>query len=186
LFVGGVLALTACGGARSSTGLGGDAVVLASLPPQPLDRVLLLEQSGASPADTVVSFPASHGRTIVMRHAPPDNAIFALIAIPADSTASDTIRVELTPLPGRYAVRVAASPRLPSGAKLTFSYAIHFRAPEGATARYGTVSRYARALGVGRFLDDEQFGFLAESRPATDMLRIELGEPGDFAVAAPR
>ncbi len=161
-------------------------MVLANLPPQPLDRVLLLEQSGASPDDTTVTFAASRGRSIAMRHAPPDNAVFAILAVPADPLATDTIVLTLAPMPGRYGLRIDAAPRLPPGTSLTFSYAIHFQAPAGALARYATVSRFARAMGIGRVLGSDRFQFLPERHPATDMLATSVDLPGDYIVAAPR
>jgi hypothetical protein len=39
---------------------------------------------------------------------------------------------------------------------------------------------------MGRIEATDQFRFLPESRPATDMLSIEVALPGDYAVAAPR
>jgi hypothetical protein len=181
-----LLLLAACAGRRSAGTLGAEPAVLASLPPQPLDRVLLLGQAGASPSDTAVAFAAWRGRTVVIRHPPPDNAIFAMITVPADSTATDSVALTLTPMPGRYGLRLLATPRLPAGTVLTFSYAIHFHAPEGAEASYGSVSRYARSMGIGQLLDDGRFRFLPERRPATDMLAIELPGSGEYAVAAPR
>lgn len=161
-------------------------VRLSSLPPRAAEGLLFLEQAGVSPEDTVVTFDASRGRTVVVRHAPPDNAIFAMIAIPADSGASGQTTLSISHIPGRYGVRLEAIPGLPRGSTLTFSYAVHFLPPAGAMARYSNVTRFARALGVVRLRDDGLFQFLAERRPAADMLRAPIDEPGEFLVAAPR
>jgi hypothetical protein len=175
-----------CAGQGSGIGPANEGPLLANLPPQPLDRVLFLEQAGASPDDTMVTFAANRGRSIAMRHAPPDNAVFAIITVPADPLATDTIVLTLAPMPGRYGLRISAAPRLPAGTDLTFSYAIHFQAPAGALDRYATVSRFARAMGIGRVLEGDRFQFLPERHPATDMLATSVDLPGDYVVAAPR
>jgi len=180
--------IAACGGPRYAPGNGPDPVAtVQALPPQPLDRVLILEQAGASPSDTVFRFAAGLGRTILVRHAPPDNAIFAIVAIPPDSGAADSITVTLQPSPGRYGLALTASPRLPSGGTITFSYAVHFQAPSTLdTSRYRDARDYARWLGIGRVLDGDRVRFLAFSHPAADMLRAPLNGQGVYVVAAPR
>jgi len=159
---------------------------VAALPAQPADRVLLANRAGVSPPDTVVQFAARDGRTIVLRHAPPDNAVFVVVQVPADTAAGDSLQLTLRPVPGRYGVVVQAEPRLPSGASVAFSYAIHFAPPDNhPTAAYPTAARYADWLAILRVQADGSYRFLATSRPATDMVRAMLEQPGEYLVGAP-
>lgn len=131
-------------------------------------------------------FAARGGRTIVLRHAPPDNAIFAILAVPADSTSSDSLTLSLRVTPGRYGLQVQGEPRLPPGTVLTFSYAIHFQAPpEVPSAAYPTVTRFADWLGVGQLLADGGLRYHLTARPGGDLLRIVLQESGEYLIAAP-
>src|SRR5690606_10124212 len=112
-------------------------------------------RSGVSPNDTTVEFSAATGRTIMMRHTPPDNAIFAILEIPADSSASGRVSVSIAVTPGRYGVTISAQPRLPSDTRLSFSYAIHFQAPpQVPSAAYPTIARFAEWIGVVRETSD--------------------------------
>lgn len=182
-----LVAATACGGPQFGPDNQPDPVnALPELPPQPLDQVLILEQSGISPGDTTVRFAAGRGRTVLMRHAPPDNAIFAIVDIPPDSGATDSVTITLRPVPGRYGVRVTATPRLPAGARVTFSYAVHFQAPPLDNSRYRGEVHYSQWLGVGRLGGTERLRFQPYSRPAADMVRSDLPEVGEYLVAAPR
>lgn len=180
-------ALAACGPPRITLVAPPDrAAELRAGPPLPINQVWLLERSGLSPMDTTVTVDASAGRVIVVRHPAPDNAVFAMISIPPDSTASDSVQVALRPTPGRYGIEITASPRIPPGSQLTFSYAVHFVAPtEGVTA-YGSATRFELGLGVGRVQPDARLRFIAGDRPAADMLRVPVGENGLYQVAAPK
>lgn len=155
-------------------------------PPLPLAAVLVLEQAGVSPTDTTVTFPARDGRTIVMRHVPPDNAIFAILEVPADSAATGMLTLRLSQVPGQYGLDLVAAPRWPDGATLTFSYAVHFQAPEAAAAHYLSPALYGAALGVGRLLGEDRLQFLDTRRPAADMVRAPATAAGRYLVAAPR
>jgi hypothetical protein len=148
--------------------------------------VLVLEQAGVSPTDTTVTFPAREGRTVVMRHVPPDNAVFAILEMPADSGASGTVTVQLRQVPGQYGLDLQATPRWPAGAALTFSFAIHFQAPDGTAEHYLSPTLYGAALGIGRVLGDGRLQFLETRRPGGDMVRASAAEPGRYLVAAPR
>ena len=182
-----VLVAAGCGGPQFQPGAQPDPTnTLPALPPQPLDQVLILEQAGIAPSDTVVTFGADRGRRVLMRHAPPDNAIFAIVDFPPDSGATDSITVTLRPVPGRYGLVVSASPRLPPRGSATFSYAIHFLAPPLEGSRYPSEITYSQWLGIGRLTGNDRLTFLPFSRPATDMVRAALTEPGEYLVAAPR
>ncbi len=183
-----VVLLAGCGGNQFTQGGGPDPVAtVRGLPPQPPDQLLVLDQGGVSPGDTTVRFAAGSGRIILLRHAAPDNAIFAILAVPPDSGATDSITVTLRPSPGRYGLSVAATPRLPDGGMLTFSYAIHFLAPSTLPeSRYRDARDYAQWLGIGRQLDDGRVRFLEFIHPGADMLRAPLDGEGLYLVAAPR
>lgn len=159
---------------------------LAALPPQAADQLLFPDRSGVSPPDTMVRVAARIGRTIVLRHAPPDNAVFAILAVPADSTAADSLTLTLRVTPGRYGLMVQGEPRLPAGTVLTFSYAIHFQAPpEVPSAAYPTITRFADWLAVGQLLTDGGLRYHPTTRPGGDLLRIVLEGGGEYLVAAP-
>lgn len=148
--------------------------------------VLILEQAGVAPVDTTVTFSARSGRTIVMRHAAPDNAIFAILEIPGDTAGRGETTLRMEQLPGRYGVRLSATPAWPRGVTLTFSYAIHFQAPDGTNKHYLGRSFYEAALGIGLVLPDGRLDFEPTERPAADMLRTLALVPGEYLVAAPR
>jgi hypothetical protein len=156
------------------------------MPTLSLSQVLVADRSGLSPSDTAVTFHAAQGRTVVMRHTAPDNSIYAILTMPADSTASDSVTVTLRATPGRYGLQLGAAPRLPSGSVLTFSYAIHFIPPATVpNGTYPSISRYADWLGLGRLQGDSSFKFLSHTRPGGDMLRATISEPGEYLIAAP-
>jgi hypothetical protein len=147
---------------------------------------LFPDRSGISPPDTVIRFAARVGRTVVLRHAPPDNAVFAILSVPADSTATDSLTLTLRVTPGRYGLQVLGEPRLPTGSLLTFSMAIHFQAPpEVPSATYPSATRYAAWLGIGLLQADGGLRYHDTSRPGGDLLRTVLGANGEYLVAAP-
>ncbi|HRP08754.1 MAG TPA: hypothetical protein PLL69_09745, partial [Gemmatimonadales bacterium] len=106
-----------------------NSTLLAAMAPLPAEKLLLPDRSGVSPNDTTVQYPAARGRTIVVRHTPPDNAVFAILEVPGDSSGSDQATIGISVIPGRYGVTITGQPSLPAGTRLTFSYAIHFQAP---------------------------------------------------------
>src|SRR5690606_29616041 len=69
--------------------------LLAGMPTLPLSQILIADRAGLSPSDTAVTFHARQGRTVVMRHTAPDNSIYAILTVPADSSASDSVTVSL-------------------------------------------------------------------------------------------
>lgn len=151
----------------------------------PLDQLWLVERSGASPGDTTVTFPARAGRTIVLRHPPPDNATFAVVRIPPDSGATGELTLTLRPMPARYGLAVEGA-ALPEGTTLRYSYAGHFVVPEGALVRYFTPARFEQGLGIGVDRGDGRVQFVAARRPAADQLEVPLGRTGTWYLAAPR
>ena len=122
----------------------------------------------------------------MLRHAPPDNAVFAILAVPADSVAADSVTLTLRVTPGRYGLQVQGEPRVPPGTVLTFSYAIHFQAPSTVpSAAYPTVTRFADWLAVGQLQPDGGLRYFPTTRPGGDLLRIVLQENGEYLIAAP-
>lgn len=179
--------MVGCGGPQFAPGNQPDpATTLPAMGPQPLAQVVILEQSGISPSDTTVRFAASRGRTVVLRHAPPDNAIFAIVQIPPDGAATDSVTLVLRPTPGRYGLTIGAEPRLPGAGTITFSYAVHFQSPSLAGSRYRNDVGYSQWLGLGRLTGPDRLTFLPFTRPAADMIRGALGATGEYLVAAPR
>jgi len=161
--------------------------------PQPIattvDKVWLLEASGTAVPDTDVTFAVTTGRTIVLRHARPDDAIFAVLQFPGakDSLrARDSIHVTIHPTPGRYAFTLTTADKIASGAQATFSYAIHFQAPTDAKSTYPSPARLEAQLAPAELGPDTKVQFLAATRPAADMIRFPLLAAGTYALAAPR
>ncbi len=151
--------------------------------------VWILERSGASPPDTTVTFRASEGRTIVMRHGAPDNAIFAILSIPPAATTArsgDSTTISLSPSPGRYGVTISSTDSLGAGIQLTFSYATHFQEPSEATTKYPTPGQFEQATAPLLVLPTGQVQFVVNQRPAADMIRFPVSATGTWLLAAPR
>ena len=158
-------------------------------PPLAMDRLWLPELAGTTPSDTTVSFPADSGRTIIMRHGPPDNAIFAIIRFDSGALTPQSgsmAQVVLHPVPGRVGVEVLSPDTFGPGARGTFSYAVHFQAPSSAVAKFGSVGRFEQALAVGRTLADGRLQFLQTERPAADMVRFAITGSATYLLATPK
>lgn len=185
-----LLLLAACG--RPNRYVTAASAPAASADPGPavgIDAVWVLERSGASPPDTVVTYRAGAGRTIVMRHGPPDNVIFAILEIPGDSArrgTSDSVTLRLSPSPGRYGVDLQSSDSVRKGTRLTFSYATHFQEPSDATAKYRTPAEFELNTAAGRLTGTNQFQFVVGDRPAADMIRFNVTGNGTWLLAARR
>jgi hypothetical protein len=155
----------------------------------PLSRVIVLETSGPSPSDTSVTFAAGQEQTIVLRHGPPENIVFARLTFLADAFADSgqTVKVDLHPRPGVYGLDLTTSqPFKEKGANLVFEYARFFSAPARARQVHGSDIAFERALAVGRLLPDAHLELLPPLRPAADNLGAELPAPGSYLVAAPQ
>jgi hypothetical protein len=152
-----------------------------------LDSAFVLETAGPPPADTSVTFTAGVSHSIVLRHGPPDNLVFAQLDFPPAAFKADSgrpVTVAVHPRPGVYGVDVTTSLSLASGASLTFKYARYFSAPARARAAYGSDVLYERALAIGRLQPNGHLGLLPSTRPASDNLRSALPGPGSYLVAA--
>jgi hypothetical protein len=155
----------------------------------PQDRLFLLETWGASPSDTTVSLAPKKRRSIVLRHGPPDNTVFAELILPVaalpDSSGPE-YTVTLVPRPGTYGITIGTTPAFKAGATLRFEYPVHFSAPAAAIAKYGNAARYEAALSIGYQEQDGRFHLLPSTRPAADVLQAAIPGPGVYIVAAPR
>lgn len=181
-------ALSGCGGAPppASNGQVVDTTG-ARLGSMPLAAVYQLESTGAPPPDSAVIATAGLPRTVVLRHAPPDNVVFAEVAFDSaafQATAGREVEIRVTPRPGVYGITLSTSAPF-TAARITFAYPVHFFAPAGARARYGGDLGVERALAIAR-LDGEAVTFLPSTRPATDHLSTVVTQPGTYLVAVPR
>jgi hypothetical protein len=154
----------------------------------PLNRIIVLETSGPAPSDTSVSFTAGTSRTIVLRHGPPENIVFAELTFPpgAFADSGQVVTVDVRPRPGVYGLDVSTSLALRGGATVVFDYARYFSAPVRARQVYRSDVAFERALAVGRVLPDNQIELLPSIRPELDNMGAALPVPGRYLVAAPQ
>jgi hypothetical protein len=154
-----------------------------------LDKVWLIEASGAPVPDTSVTFAARSGRTIVLRHARPDNAIFLILDFPPStdsSRAGDSVHVQVQPVAGKYAFMLATPDRLAPAAQATFSYAIHFRAPTESSARYPSTAALEQALAPALLGPAGKVQFVGGMRPAADVVRFPVAAAGSYGLVVAR
>lgn len=155
----------------------------------PLAAAIVLETAGPPPADTAVSFTAGRPRTIVLRHGPPENVVFAEVTFGAAAFRADSgqpVEVELRPRPGVYGLELRSSVPLAGGATIVFRYPRYFLAPARGRAVYGSDVLYERALAVGLLGGTGQtLSLLPTTRPAPDNLQAAVRAPGTYLVAAP-
>jgi hypothetical protein len=123
---------------------------------------------------------------IIIRRAAPDNSLFARLSIPANPASTDSTRVTIRPRPGLYGIDLEVQGPLAVGAQLTISYAVHFVAPAGARAHYGSELELEKALFVAQVALDGRLTFLPTLRPGSDLVTATLPGPGRYLVAAPR
>ena len=175
----------ACGG-RAGSGAG--AVGPAAVRVVPTSAAIVLETAGPPPSDTAVTFTTGRPRSIVLRHGPPEDVVFAELSFPARAFRADSgreVQVVVRPRPGVYGLDVSTSVPLGEGATVTFKYPRYFSAPARARAAYGSDAVYERALAVGELLaNGAQLALLPSTRPAADNLQATLPAPGTYLVAA--
>ncbi len=149
----------------------------------------MLDQTGPSATDTIVWFNPAKPRTVMLRHAPPDNAVYAIVDVPAGAVApaaGDSASISIAPTPGRYALSISTSGALTGSLVVTFSYATHFQAPSDALARYPSPTRFDQAMGAGVLEGADMIRFLPTTRPAADMMQFTVSAPGTYVLAAPK
>lgn len=154
------------------------------------EQVFTVEVWGAQPSDTTVTFATAAPRTIVLRHGPPDNTVFAEVDVPANAlTASSGPDATLTiiPLPGLYGVTLQSDATLKAPLRLTFKYPVHFAAPSDSRTRYPTDVLFEQALVVAfAEQDGARFQTLRSTRPASDNLQAIVSNLGRYQLVAPR
>jgi hypothetical protein len=179
-----VLAALACGGRATTPGKGGVEPQAARV--VPLAQAIVLETSGPRPADTSVTFMAGQLHTIVLRHGPPDNLVFAELTFPPAAFADSgrEVRVDVKPRPGVYGLDMITSAPLRGPATLVFKYARYFLSPTKARSLYGNDVLFERALAIGQVMPNGQLSLLPSTRPASDNLQATVTAAGSYLVAA--
>lgn len=154
------------------------------------DQVFTVEVWGAQASDTVVTFPASRARSVVLRHGPPDNTVFAEVDVPANAfvpAGGGQVTLTVRPLPGIYGLTLESDAALSAPIRLTFKYPVHFGAPSDSRARYPTDVLFEQALVVALAEDDgARFQTLRSTRPASDNLQAVVSTLGRYQMVAPR
>jgi hypothetical protein len=163
----------------------------AAITGQPIgaDHVFVLDASGTVPGDTTVDFDPAVGRTVILRHRAPDDAIFLILTMPAGAVvprAGSRARVTILPVAGEYGFHLTTLDSLGPGVQAAFSYARHFEAPAGALTRYGSPVAFESALSAARYTSETQIEFLSSERPGADMIRFAVASGGTYVLAAPR
>jgi hypothetical protein len=154
------------------------------------DEVFTVEVWGAQASDTVLTFAASRARSVILRHGPPDNTVFAELDVPADAFApasGDQVTLTVRPLPGIYGVALESDATLSAPLRLTFKYPVHFAAPSDSRARYPTDVLFEQALVVALVDEDgARLQTLRSTRPASDNLQAVVQNLGRYQMVAPR
>jgi len=150
--------------------------------------VIVLETSGPAPSDTSVSFAAGTPRTIVVRHGPPENIIFARLVFSGGAFADSgqLVTVEVKPRPGVYGLDLATSKPIRGAASVIFDYSRYFSAPGRARQVYRSDGAFERALAIGRMLSDNDIELLPSRRPELDQVSAPIATPGGYLLAAPQ
>jgi hypothetical protein len=153
----------------------------------PLSRVIVLETSGPPPSDTSVSFIAGTERSIVLRHGPPENIVFARLTFGPGAFADSgmVVKVDVRLRPGVYGLDLITNLPLREGT-LLFEYARFFASPASALQVFGSAGAFEQALAIGRLLPDGQIELLSSVRPAADHLVATIPAAGSYLVAAPQ
>jgi len=154
-------------------------------------QVFTVEVWGAQAPDTLVTFAAASGRSIVLRHGPPDNTVFAEVDIPPGALAprdgGGLVSLSIRPLPGIYGLSLESEAALTAPIRLTFKYPVHFAAPSDSRARYPTDVLFEQALAIALVEGDgSQFRTLRSTRPASDNLETTVSKLGRYQLVAPR
>jgi len=154
-------------------------------------QVFTVEVWGAQASDTAVTFSASRARSIVLRHGPPDNTVFAEVDVPANALVppggGDSVTLTIRPLPGTYGLTLQSDASLAAPVRLTFKYPVHFAAPSDSRTRYPTDVLFEQALVVALAEDDAaKFQTLRSTRPASDNLQATISTLGRYQMVAPR
>lgn len=179
----------ACGTARPITSTGNPVPVTGD-PSRTyaLSQVFPLGLDSLPPHDTTLQVARGIPRVVVLRHPAPDDLTFAELALPAqafDSTGPDSVTVTIRVRHEVYGLEITTSAPL-RVARLTFKYPVHFAAPAGARAAFGSDVAFERALAIGKLGPGETIVFQRSTRPATDNLAAVITSAGSYVVGAPK
>lgn len=156
----------------------------------PADQVYAVEVWGAQASDTMVRFRAARPRTIVLRHGPPDNTVFAEVEIPAGALVppgGDSVTLAIRPAPGIYGLTLESTASVSTPLQLTFKYPVHFAAPSDSRTRYATDVLFEQALVIALVEDNgARYQTLRSTRPASDNLQASVSKLGSYQLIAPR
>jgi hypothetical protein len=185
-----LLVTAACGGGSKSAATPGGPAPVQVTQVVALSELYLLELSGAPPLDTTFALKPGVARTVIVRHAPPDNNTFAELQFPASvfaaDSAVDSVHLTVKAKPRVYGLTLESDRPLGHGARITFKYPVHFQAPQAATSRYGNALAFEAAMLVAAEQEDGRYGLLVSSRPASDNLSAPMPRAGTYYAAAPR
>jgi len=150
-----------------------------------------VEVWGAQAPDTAVTFAPERPRSIVLRHGPPDNTVFAEVDVPANALAAaggrDSVTISIRPMPGLYGLTLESDAALTTPIVLTFKYPVHFSAPTDSRTRYATDILFEQALVIALAESDgTRFRTLRSTRPASDNLQAVIVSLGRYQLVAPR
>jgi hypothetical protein len=181
-----VASIAACGSKGANTPRP-KSVITETLP---VDQLYLLEAGGVPPADTSVTFKTGEQRTVIMRHPAPDNGVFAELIFPEDvfpkGGPEDSVTVQASVRPGLYGLDISSTVEADKPGIVRFKYPVHFSAPQGALAKYGSAVRYELLLQIARQIEDGRYALYRSTRRASDNLEAPMVLPGRFVVGAPR
>jgi len=144
----------------------------------------------ADPPEPASSEAAPEPRTVIMRHPAPDNGVFAELVFPADMFVNkgpdDSVTVKAIVRPGLYGLDISSTVETDKTGIVRFKYPVHFSAPQGALAKYGSAVRYEQVLQIGRQTEDSRYALYVSTRRASDNLEAPMLLPGRFVVGAPK
>jgi hypothetical protein len=182
------VAVASLGCSRSAPGASPE--VQASRPGQiAADQLVVLEMNGAPPPDTSVTFAAGQPRTIILRHPPPDNSVFAELAFPLEAFAGaglDSVTATVRPRSGVYGLDLSLSVAPAKPGRIRFKYPVHFLPPAEAIQRFGGVTAFERALAIAHGIGADRYEVLKTGHPRPDNVESDLSEPGTYLVGARR
>jgi acetamidase/formamidase len=144
-----------------------------------------VEVGGIPPNDTVVVVRRGFGRTVILRHGPPDRTDFAELTLPATVFATapaESVLVTIRMRPGVYGIELSADAPWGPGTELAFKYAIHFYPPADALRRFGTLTEVDRRLTLARRERNGDLTIYLSSHPAPDVVKAFIPGEGTYVM----
>jgi acetamidase/formamidase len=182
--------LAACGGAGAPVApVPGTAVQVPEGPVAvrvaPRGETEAVEVGGIAPNDTVIALRRGQGRTVILRHGPPDRTEFVEVFLPSTVFARaprDTVQVTIRARPGVYGIDLSADADWGPGTEIAFKYAVHFYPPADALRQYRTLTEVERRLTVARRERNGDLTIYLSVHPATDVLRAFIPGEGTYVM----